>query len=70
MWQPKMMPATNKNLQSAWKWILGLDCSGSRNLLGAFRAALENEADRKEGQTVDALYVFTSGLPDQFKVSC
>ena len=34
-----------------------------------FRSALENEADKKEGQSVDALYVFTSGVPDQFKVS-
>ncbi|XP_063727646.1 von Willebrand factor A domain-containing protein 3A-like isoform X2 [Symsagittifera roscoffensis] len=71
MWKPRMMPPTERNLQSAWKWILGLDCGGSRNLLGAFRSALENEADKKEGQSVDALYVFTSGVPDQFKqVSC
>ena len=37
MWKPRMMPPTERNLQSAWKWILGLDCGGSRNLLGAFR---------------------------------
>ena len=34
MWKPRMMPPTEKNLQSAWKWVLGLDCEGSRNLLG------------------------------------
>merc|ERR1712226_1355679 len=71
MWKPRMMPPSEKNLQSAWKWVLGLDCGGSRNLLGGLRAALENEADKKEGQSVDAIYVFTSGVPDQMKqIAC
>lgn len=33
--------------------------------MGAIRAALENEEERKHNIYVDGLYIFTSGMPDQ-----
>ncbi|XP_038067534.1 von Willebrand factor A domain-containing protein 3A-like isoform X2 [Patiria miniata] len=64
-WRPFMQEPTEQNLQMAWKWALGLECGGSRNFLAALRLALENEEDRKRNMTVDGIYLFTSGIPDQ-----
>lgn len=64
-WRPTVVKPTDILLQDAWKWILGLKCSGTHNVLGAVRAALENEEERKHGIWIDGLYLFTSGMPDQ-----
>lgn len=64
-WRPCLQEPTEANLQNAWKWVLGLECGGSRNYLAALRMALENEEDRKKNSVVGGLYLFTSGIPDQ-----
>ncbi|XP_033630517.1 von Willebrand factor A domain-containing protein 3A-like isoform X3 [Asterias rubens] len=64
-WRPCMQEPTEENIQMAWKWVLGLECSGSRNFLSALRLALENEEDQKRNTSVDGVYLFTSGIPDQ-----
>ncbi|XP_063961989.1 von Willebrand factor A domain-containing protein 3A-like [Lytechinus pictus] len=64
-WRPCMQEPTIANLQNAWKWVLGLECNGSRNFLAALRMALENDEDRKRQSVVGGLYLFTSGIPDQ-----
>ncbi|XP_018424321.1 PREDICTED: von Willebrand factor A domain-containing protein 3A, partial [Nanorana parkeri] len=64
-WKPVMAPATSENLQSAWKWILNLQCEGGRNVLGAIKRATEfNFDDREDGES-QGIYLFTSGLLDQ-----
>ncbi|XP_041363576.1 von Willebrand factor A domain-containing protein 3A-like [Gigantopelta aegis] len=64
-WRPTMVRPTPQNLQDAWKWVLGLQCSGSRNFLSAFRMAVENEEEVKHKIHVQGVYLFTSGVPDQ-----
>ncbi|XP_071488383.1 von Willebrand factor A domain-containing protein 3A-like [Diadema antillarum] len=64
-WRPCLQEPTEANLQSAWKWVLGLECSGSRNFMAALRMSLENEEDRKRNSVIGGLYLFTSGIPDQ-----
>ncbi len=64
-WRPTVVRPTPILLQDAWKWVLALRCSGTHNVLGAIRAALENEEERKHSIYVDGLYLFTSGMPDQ-----
>ena len=64
-WKPTVVKPTAILLQDAWKWVLGLSCEGTHNVLGAVRAALENEEERKHGVFIEGLYVFTSGVPDQ-----
>lgn len=60
-----MVRVTEASLQAGWKWILGLECAGSRNLLGAMRLVLENEEEEKHKVCPEGLYLFTSGIPDQ-----
>ncbi len=64
-WRPTVVRPTPILLQDAWKWVLGLRCSGTHNVLGGIRAALENEEERKHSIYVEGLYLFTSGMPDQ-----
>ncbi len=64
-WKPTVVPPTEKGLQDAWRWVLDLQCEGTRNTLGALKAALENEEERKHKIEIDGLYLFTSGIPDQ-----
>jgi hypothetical protein len=64
-WRPTVVKPTEILLQDAWKWVLSLKCGGTHNVMGAVRAALENEEERKHGICVDGLYIFTSGVPDQ-----
>jgi von Willebrand factor A domain-containing protein 3 len=52
-------------LQDAWRWILSLKCEGTHNVLGALRAALENEEEQRHGINASGIYLFTSGIPDQ-----
>ncbi|XP_071962568.1 von Willebrand factor A domain-containing protein 3A-like isoform X2 [Antedon mediterranea] len=64
-WKPCLQEPTEKNLQSAWKWILGLECGGSRNFMAALRLSMETEEDHKKMAVVEGIYLFTSGIPDQ-----
>ncbi|XP_033122246.1 von Willebrand factor A domain-containing protein 3A-like [Anneissia japonica] len=64
-WRPCLQEPTEKNLQSVWKWILGLECGGSRNFMAALRLAMETEDDHKRMTVVEGIYLFTSGIPDQ-----
>ena len=47
-----------------------LKCEGTRNTLGAIKAAIENEEERKHHIEIDCLYLFTSGIPDQPITKC
>ncbi|XP_071976659.1 von Willebrand factor A domain-containing protein 3A isoform X2 [Engystomops pustulosus] len=64
-WKEGMVPTTSENLQSAWKWLLTLECEGSRNTLGAIKRAVECNFIDKENQESQGMYLFTSGIPDQ-----
>ncbi|GFR86394.1 von Willebrand factor A domain-containing protein 3A [Elysia marginata] len=64
-WMPTMMRPTPENLQKAWKWVLDLQCGGSRNFLAAYRMAVENDEEIKHHIFVQGCYLFTSGVPDQ-----
>ncbi|XP_070580843.1 von Willebrand factor A domain-containing protein 3A-like isoform X2 [Ptychodera flava] len=64
-WKTGMQEPSEQNLQSCWRWILGLECGGSRNFMSALRMALENEEDQKYNRIVEGMYLFTSGVPDQ-----
>ncbi|NXJ77073.1 VWA3A protein, partial [Trogon melanurus] len=47
------------------RWVLNLQCKGSRNFLSALRRAVEvdfKDRDRHESQ---GLYLLTTGIPDQ-----
>ncbi|PVD38341.1 hypothetical protein C0Q70_00953 [Pomacea canaliculata] len=64
-WKPTMVRPTPENLQDAWKWVLEMQCSGSRNFLSALRLVMENDEEQKHHVFVQGIYVFTSGVPDQ-----
>ncbi|KAM3916063.1 von Willebrand factor A domain-containing protein 3A [Leptodactylus fuscus] len=64
-WKEGLVAATSENLQSAWKWLLTLECEGSRNILGALKRAIESNFIEKEKQEPQGMYLFTSGIPDQ-----
>ncbi|XP_068941463.1 LOW QUALITY PROTEIN: von Willebrand factor A domain-containing protein 3A [Petaurus breviceps papuanus] len=64
-WRPEMVPLTQENLQSAWRWILSLNCKGSRNVLGALRKAVEVDFKDKDKFNSQGIYIFTGGVPDQ-----
>ncbi|XP_059162068.1 von Willebrand factor A domain-containing protein 3A-like [Physella acuta] len=64
-WMPTMVRPTAENLQKAWKWVLELQCGGSRNFLSAYRTAVENDEEIKHNIFVQGVYLFTSGIPDQ-----
>ncbi|KFP88167.1 von Willebrand factor A domain-containing protein 3A, partial [Apaloderma vittatum] len=64
-WQLEMVPSQPENLQNAWRWVLNLQCKGSRNFMSALRRAVEvdfKDRDRHESQ---GLYLLTTGIPDQ-----
>uniref|UniRef100_H2YZH2 VWFA domain-containing protein n=1 Tax=Ciona savignyi TaxID=51511 RepID=H2YZH2_CIOSA len=65
MWKPHMVKPNPENLQSAWNWVQNLAASGGRNFMSAFRAATENGEDIKMFGGPQALYVISSGIPDQ-----
>ncbi|XP_052071945.1 von Willebrand factor A domain-containing protein 3A-like isoform X3 [Mytilus californianus] len=69
-WKPTMMKPTEQNLQAAWRWILDLQCGGSRNFLSAFKLAVENEEEIKHKIIPEGIYLFTSGVPDQSQDMC
>ncbi|XP_048189023.1 von Willebrand factor A domain-containing protein 3A [Perognathus longimembris pacificus] len=64
-WRPEMVPVNHSNLQSAWRWALGLRCHGSRNVLSALRKAMEVDFKDKEIHQSQGIYLFTGGIPDQ-----
>lgn len=65
MWKPHMVKPTPENLQAAWRWTLHMEASGSRNLIGALRVAIENTEDVEKYGGVQGLYCIGSGIPDQ-----
>ncbi|KAF6272538.1 von Willebrand factor A domain containing 3A [Rhinolophus ferrumequinum] len=64
-WQPEMVPVSQDNLQSAWRWALGLHCWGSRNVLSALRKAVEVDFKGKDRHQSQGIYLFTGGVSDQ-----
>lgn len=64
-WRPTVVKPTNENLQDSWKWVLDLECEGTRNTLGALKETLENDEERKHKIDIEGIYLFTSGIPDQ-----
>ncbi|BFZ03428.1 hypothetical protein BsWGS_06467 [Bradybaena similaris] len=65
-WMPTLVKPTPEHLQKAWRWVLELQCGGSRNFLSAYRLAVENDEEIKHHIYVQGVYLFTSGIPDQF----
>lgn len=63
--RPEMVPVTQDNLQSAWRWALTLRCGGSRNVLSALRKAVEVDFKDKDKHRSQGIYLFTGGIPDQ-----
>ncbi|XP_072118844.1 von Willebrand factor A domain-containing protein 3B-like isoform X3 [Mobula birostris] len=57
-WQEKLADVTEKNIESAWSWIQGLQVGGSTNTLGAIRFALADAG-------TEAVYLLSDGRPDQ-----
>ena len=47
------------------RWVLDLQCQGSRNILSALRKAVEVDFKDKEEQQSQGIYLFTGGIPDQ-----
>lgn len=71
MFRPVMVEPSPEYLEATWKWLLQRGCTGSRNLLDAFRKAVENEEEKAHGIEVEGIYVITSGVPDEPKdVAC
>ncbi|XP_023979382.2 von Willebrand factor A domain-containing protein 3A [Physeter macrocephalus] len=64
-WRPEMVATSHSNLQSAWRWVLSLQCQGSRNVLSALRKAVEVDFKDKDKQQSQGIYLFTGGIPDQ-----
>uniref|UniRef100_A0A8C6N3J6 von Willebrand factor A domain containing 3A n=1 Tax=Mus spicilegus TaxID=10103 RepID=A0A8C6N3J6_MUSSI len=62
-WRPEMVAVSHDNLQRAWRWALGLQCQGSRNVLGALRKAIEVDFKDKNKHESQGIYLFTGGLP-------
>ncbi|CAH3174964.1 unnamed protein product [Porites evermanni] len=69
MFRPVMVEPSPEYLEATWKWLLQRGCTGSRNVLDAFRKAVENEEERAHGIEVEGIYVVTSGVPDEPKVT-
>ncbi|XP_035298144.1 von Willebrand factor A domain-containing protein 3A isoform X4 [Cricetulus griseus] len=64
-WRPEIVPMSHDNLQSAWRWVLGLRCQGSRNVLSALRKVIEVDFKDKDKHESQGIYLFTGGVPDQ-----
>nr|XP_046193037.1 von Willebrand factor A domain-containing protein 3A [Oncorhynchus gorbuscha] len=76
-WRERLALTSPENLQEAWQWVQGLQCSGSRNTMAALRLSLEGDLNSGAPSLSPApllppsppltqgLYLFTSGLPDQ-----
>ncbi|XP_021267643.1 von Willebrand factor A domain-containing protein 3A isoform X2 [Numida meleagris] len=64
-WQLELVPSQPENLQKAWRWVLSLQCSGSRNFMSALRRAVEVDFKEKDKHKSQGLYLLTTGIPDQ-----
>ncbi|NXG73542.1 VWA3A protein, partial [Baryphthengus martii] len=47
------------------RWVLNLQCRGSRNFLSALRRAVEVDFKDKDKHKSQGLYLLTTGIPDQ-----
>ncbi|NXU73001.1 VWA3A protein, partial [Oreotrochilus melanogaster] len=47
------------------RWVLSLQCNGSRNLMSALRRAMEVDFKDKDKHKSQGLYLLTTGIPDQ-----
>ncbi|NXL44654.1 VWA3A protein, partial [Podilymbus podiceps] len=47
------------------RWVLSLQCKGSRNFMSALRRAVEVDFKDKDKNKSQGLYVLTTGIPDQ-----
>ncbi|KAM7329264.1 hypothetical protein ACRRTK_010877 [Alexandromys fortis] len=56
---------SNKDHFNIIAWVLGLQCQGSRNVLGALRKAVEVDFKDKGKHASQGIYLFTGGVPDQ-----
>jgi len=63
--QSKMVEPSTANIDAAFRWFIRQPCAGSRKFMGAFRLAMENEEERKNGIDVDGVYLITSGILDE-----
>uniref|UniRef100_A0A8C3L449 von Willebrand factor A domain containing 3A n=1 Tax=Chrysolophus pictus TaxID=9089 RepID=A0A8C3L449_CHRPC len=64
-WQLELVPSQPENLQKAWRWVLRLQCSGSRNFMSALRRAVEVDFKEKDKHKSQGIYLLTTGIPDQ-----
>ncbi|KFP58936.1 von Willebrand factor A domain-containing protein 3A, partial [Cathartes aura] len=64
-WQLELVPSQPENLQNAWRWVLSLQCKGSRNFMSALRRAVEVDFEDKDKHKSQGLYLLTTGIPDQ-----
>ncbi|KFQ20094.1 von Willebrand factor A domain-containing protein 3A, partial [Merops nubicus] len=64
-WQLELVPSQPENLENAWRWMLKLQCEGSRNFLSAFRRAVEVDFKDKDKHKSQGIYLLTMGIPDQ-----
>ncbi|XP_032657999.1 von Willebrand factor A domain-containing protein 3A isoform X7 [Chelonoidis abingdonii] len=47
------------------RWVLSLQCKGSRNFMSALRRAVEVDLKDKDKHVSQGLYLLTTGVPDQ-----
>ncbi|NWI68294.1 VWA3A protein, partial [Todus mexicanus] len=47
------------------RWVLSLQCKGSRNFLSALRRAVEVDFKDRDKHQSQGLYLLTTGIPDQ-----
>ncbi|KFW03073.1 von Willebrand factor A domain-containing protein 3A, partial [Fulmarus glacialis] len=64
-WQLELVPSQPENLKNAWRWVLSLQCKGSRNFMSALRRAVEVDFKDKDKHKSQGLYLLTTGIPDQ-----
>ncbi|XP_068885620.1 von Willebrand factor A domain-containing protein 3A isoform X2 [Aphelocoma coerulescens] len=64
-WQQELLPSQPENLEKAWRWVLSLECKGSRNFLSALRRAVEVDFKDKDKHKSQGLYLLATGIPDQ-----
>ncbi|XP_027665828.2 von Willebrand factor A domain-containing protein 3A [Falco rusticolus] len=64
-WQQELVPSQPENLENAWRWVLRLQCKGSRNFMCALRRAVEVDFKDKDKHKSQGLYLLTTGIPDQ-----
>ncbi|KAK2533549.1 Vwa3a, partial [Columba guinea] len=61
----KAFVASFFELQTSFRWVLGLQCKGSRNVMSALRRAVEVDFKDKDVHKSQGLYLLATGIPDQ-----